>query len=115
MLLMTLHLPISTLEKLQKARGALEAVLQLVEISNVHVCVYQGVSICTVLLARHVSLNSGKTKKTRQYGHSYCTAWLPGALHASVAVETQHRLSLEGDNKPCFGGEGSFAPQQQGW
>lgn len=54
-------------------------------------------------------------KETRQYGHSYCRAWLLGALHASVTVETQHRLSLEGENKPCYGGEGSFAPQQQGW
>lgn len=53
-------------------------------------------------------------KEMRQNGHSYCTAWLPGTFHASVAVETQHQLSLEGENKPHIGGESSFAPWQQG-
>lgn len=43
-----------------------------------------------------------------------CTAWLPGIFHASVAVETQHQLSLEGDNKPHIGGESSFVPWQRG-
>lgn len=38
----------------------------------------------------------------RKNGNSYCTAWLPGTFGASVALVTQHRLSLEGDNKtPC--------------
>lgn len=53
-------------------------------------------------------------KEMKQNGHSYCTAWLLGTFHASVAVETQHQLSLEGDNKPHIGGESSFVPWQQG-
>lgn len=42
----------------------------------------------------------------------HCTARLPGIFHASVAVETQHQLSPEGDNKPHIGGESSFVPWQ---
>lgn len=43
-----------------------------------------------------------------------CTAWLPVTFHASVAVETQHQLSPEGDNKPHIGGESWFVPWQRG-
>lgn len=52
------------------------------------------------------------SKPTEDKEMKHCTAWLPGIFHASVAVETQHQLSLEGDNKPYVDGESSFVPWQ---
>lgn len=114
LLLMTLHLPISPLKKRipnsRRNDGGWAAACRNFQ----HVCVCQAVLICMALLARHACLNGQKTKKTKTNGHSYCTAWLPGAFRASVAVETQHQLSLEGDNIPHIGGESLFAPWQRG-
>lgn len=88
-LLVTLHLPHPGFGTTQTGLRSSTGLRNLQ-----HVCVCQGVLICALLLARHSSQNSQKTKEWRQSGYSYCTAWLLGTFHASVAVETQHRHSL---------------------
>lgn len=85
-------------------------------VCGVCVCVCQAVLICMELLARHAFLNGQKTKKQEtERPLMYCTDRLPATIRTTVTMETQHWLSLEGDNKPHIGGESSFAPWQQGW
>lgn len=50
----------------------------------------------------------------RERNERPATVWLPGTFPASVAVETEHHLSLEGGNERHSGGERSFVPWQQG-